>query len=86
MVEVGELGSIDGRSLIMCGRKYPHTLFSYRNIYCVVAVDICRLCPTRFILLVLSTTQDGYGEVVATVFLPHQVDNPLKHRGSYNLY
>jgi len=27
------------------GRKYSH-----RNIYCVVAVDICRFCPSRIVL------------------------------------
>ena len=65
-VGFGELGPIQGMC-ICAGVYYANVPFAFRNLCCLVAVEICRLCASRIIVLVLPTTGNGLAAEIGRI-------------------
>jgi hypothetical protein len=80
----GELGPIEGMC-ICAGVYYANVLFACRNLCCLVAVDICRLCACGIIVLVLPATGNGLAAEIGRISsdgLPSHIEtHPKFHSG-----
>jgi hypothetical protein len=66
VVGFGELGPIEGMC-ICAGVYYADVLFVCRNLCCLVAVEIRRLCAGGIIVLVLPTTGNGMAAEIGRI-------------------
>lgn len=76
-VGFGELGPIEGMC-ICAGVYYANVLFPCRNLCCLVAVEICRLCACGIIVLVLPATGNGLAAEIGRI----SSDGRLSHIGN----
>ena len=71
----GELSPIEG--MCICAEVYyANVLFACRNLCCLVAVKICRLCASRIIVLVLPATGNGLGAEIGRTSSDGYLNSP----------
>jgi hypothetical protein len=71
----GELGPIEGMC-ICAAIYYANVLFARRNLCCLVAVEICRLCAGGIIVLVLPATGNGLAAEIGRISSDCHLNSP----------